>query len=250
MTDLATSSTSKFSPVQKTGIPEQIVGQVIELIRSRHIGPSEKLPSERELAARLNVSRPALREALRALSVVGLLEMRHGTGTFVSDLQPHSLLTKIGLIMSLSDHTFEQLFEARLVLEPAIAEMAASKVTQVQVAQMEECIAAIASNLDSDEAVLMHDAALHDLIAIAAGNTFLSESLNSLHLLISSSRRRTVATPGRAQRSLEELQALVKAIKNRNGVFARAAMQAHLSSVFESLHLDNGPTTSRHAHGE
>ncbi len=88
MTDLVTSSTSKVSPVQKTGIPEQIVGQVIELIRSRHIGPSEKLPSERELAARLNVSRPALREALRALSVVGLLEMRHGTGTFVSDLQP------------------------------------------------------------------------------------------------------------------------------------------------------------------
>ena len=105
-------------------MPQQIVSRLLDLIQQRHLGPGDRLPAERELAATMGVSRSSLREALRALTVLGVTEMRHGTGTYVSSLEPDLLVRPLSFVLSLSDGGFDQLFEARKVVEPAIAALA------------------------------------------------------------------------------------------------------------------------------
>ena len=91
-----------FGPVKKNAIAEEIIARLLGLIRDRQLQPGDKLPPERELAAMLGVSRPSLREALRALSVMNVLEMRQGDGTYVSSLEPDLLVEHLGFVLSIA----------------------------------------------------------------------------------------------------------------------------------------------------
>ena len=92
-----------FGTVTREAVPQQIVSRLLDLIQQRHLGPGDRLPAERELAATMGVCRSSLREALRALTVLGVTEMRHGTGTYVSSLEPDLLVRHLSFVLSLCD---------------------------------------------------------------------------------------------------------------------------------------------------
>ena len=129
-----------FGTVTREAVPQQIVSRLLDLIQQRHLGPGDRLPAERELAASMGVSRSSLREALRALTVLGVTEMRHGTGTYVSSLEPELLVRHLSFVLSLSEHGSDQLFEARKVVEPAIAALAADRVDDAALARLDACL--------------------------------------------------------------------------------------------------------------
>src|SRR5919204_1766196 len=172
-----------FGTVRREAVPQQIVTRLLDLIQQRHLGPGDRLPAERDLAATMGVSRSSLREALRALTVLGVTEMRHGTGTYVSSLEPDLLVRPLSFVLSLSDGGFDQLFEARKVVEPAIASLAADRIDDGTLDRLDALAMRAGAVVESAEAFLVADVELHDAIRHAAGNAILGRFMESIQAL-------------------------------------------------------------------
>src|SRR3954468_15733751 len=125
-----------FGTVTRDALPDQIAARLIDLITERQLKAGDRLPPERELAATMGVSRSSLREALRALAMLGVAEMRQGDGTYLSNLQPGSLMRSVGLVLAMSDTGLEELFEARKLVEPGLAKLAAQRITDAAAAEL------------------------------------------------------------------------------------------------------------------
>lgn len=224
-----------FGPVKKSAIAEEIASRILSLIRVRELRAGERLPPERELAAMLGVSRPSLREALRALSIMNVIEMRQGDGTYVTSLEPDLLSEPLDFIFSIDDSTFLQLFEARKVVEVGIVALAAERITDEQIAALEDCLARSEENLDDHRAFLETDLALHELITQAAGNPFLQRFMSSISQLGLASRSRTVRIPDVPAETVRAHRAIVAAVTAHDPQAAQAAMLTHLDSVERHL---------------
>src|SRR3954454_22157958 len=133
-----------FGTVSRDGLPEQIAQRLIALIIERQLQAGDRLPAERELAASMGVSRSSLREGLRALAMLGVTEMRHGDGTYLTSLEPEALMRPVGLVLSLSDSGLEELFEARKLVEPGLARLAAERIGDEAAAELCRCAQASA----------------------------------------------------------------------------------------------------------
>jgi len=212
-------------------VPQQIVTRLLDLIQQRHLGPGDRLPAERELAATMGVSRSSLREALRALTVLGVTEMRHGTGTYVSSLEPDLLVRPLSFVLSLSDGGFDQLFEARKVVEPAIAALAASRIDEAALDRLDALTMRAGAVIDDAEAFLMADLELHDAIRQAAGNAILGRFMDSIQALGVASRKATGSRRAVREQSLNDHEAIVRALRGHDAEAAADAMHRHLENV-------------------
>lgn len=213
-------------------LPAQIADRVVDLITRRALRPGERLPPERELATTMGVSRSSLREALRALSMIGVTEMRHGDGTYVTALEPATLMRPLALVLALSDTGFEELFEARKVVEPEMAGLAAQRATAEELERLAACARAAEAALDADDdAFIRADLELHGIIAAAARNAILARLVDSIGELATASRMATTRVPGIKAQALRDHAAIVAAIEARDPQAAAAAMLAHLEHV-------------------
>jgi GntR family transcriptional repressor for pyruvate dehydrogenase complex len=220
-----------FGTVTREAVPQQIVSRLLDLVQQRHLGPGDRLPAERELAATMGVSRSSLREALRALTVLGVCEMRHGTGTYVSSLEPDLLVRPLSFVLSLSDGGFDQLFEARKVVEPAIAALAAERIDKANLDRLSALIARADAVSENAEAFLVADVELHDVIREAAGNSILGRFMESIHALGLASRKATGTKRKVREQSVKDHRAIVAALRERDGEAAAEAMRHHLENV-------------------
>ncbi|NJN84088.1 MAG: FadR family transcriptional regulator [Caldilineaceae bacterium] len=230
-----TASETVFGTFKKQAISEDIVDNLLSLIRERELRPGDKLPPERELAVMMQVSRPSLREALRALSIMNIIEIRQGDGTYVSSLEPGLLMSHLDFVFGLTDSTFLELFEARKVLEPGLVAMAAERVTDEEITQIEECLARSIGHVDDYDAFVLTDVELHERIAKAAGNSILERFTASISQLGHVSRSRTVQIDGVTRQSVQDHAAIVEALKLRDPVRAKQAMLKHLVNVEREL---------------
>lgn len=230
-----TESDSLFGTFKKSAISEDIVESLLSLIRERELRPGDKLPAERELAAMMHVSRPSLREALRALAIMNVIEIRQGDGTYVTSLKPELLMSHLDFVFALSDSAFLELFQARKVLEPGIVAMAAERIDDAELIALEECVDRSLALVDDHHAFLEADMELHERIARAAKNSILAQFMASISQLGKVSRRRTVALPGVTRQSVQDHLAIVAALKERDPAAARAAMLHHLRNVEREL---------------
>ncbi len=212
-------------------MPQQIVSRLLDLIQQRHLGPGDRLPAERELAASMGVSRSSLREALRALTVLGVTDMRHGTGTYVSSLEPELLVRPLSFVLSLSEQASDQLFEARKVIEPAMAALAAGRIGDDTVERLDACISRARAAIGDAEAFMETDLELHDAIREAAGNAILGRFMESIRALGLASRRRTGSRRAVQEQTVKDHRAIVKALRARDADKASAAMLRHLDNV-------------------
>src|SRR5262245_42752203 len=162
-----------FGTVSRDALPDQIATRLIDLITERRLKAGDRLPPERELAASMGVSRSSLREALRALAMLGVAEMRHGDGTYLTALAPETLMKPVGLVLALSDSGLAELFEARKLVEPGLAELAAERISAADAEELQQCAQASADVLADPDAFMWHDIELHALIARAADNAIL-----------------------------------------------------------------------------
>src|ERR1700742_711695 len=124
---------------------QRVVGRIVELIRTGNLRPGDRLPPERELVEIFSISRPSLREAMRALSTLGIVASRHGGGTFVTDLEARTLLAPLDFFLQLSQVNLEDTFESRRIIEIEIVRKAASQATRADIADLDDMIAAHAT---------------------------------------------------------------------------------------------------------
>lgn len=207
---------------------EQLIHQLMDYIELSELRPGDRLPSERELASELRVSRASLRQATVALEVQGVLEIRHGGGIYVRSLDPEpehlaNLLTRRRVL--------SEVLEAREALEVMLAGLAADRRTAADVTAMEEALVQMASDIKAGGLGAREDEAFHSAITTAAGNRLLADLMTALHDPIGQSRLESLAQPGRPAKSLAAHRRIADAIRRQDVRGAQNAMRQHLRVV-------------------
>jgi GntR family transcriptional regulator, transcriptional repressor for pyruvate dehydrogenase complex len=163
-----------------TRATDQALAMLKELISSGEFTAGARLPTERELTRRFGVSRSSLREAVRALALVGVLEPRVGDGTYVTTLEPDLLLTGVGFVSDLVDGgSLLELHQVRRLLEPEATRLATPRLTDEDFEQLAECIRQMEA-ADSVQAYIEADTAFHRVILSACGNATLASLIENL----------------------------------------------------------------------
>jgi GntR family transcriptional regulator, transcriptional repressor for pyruvate dehydrogenase complex len=227
---------SVFGIFNRILLPDRIAERLVSLIAERKLRPGEKLPSERDLAAMMQVSRPSLREALRALDMMKIVEIRHGSGTYVASLKPERLVEHFDFIFSLDDSTFAQALDARAMVEPSLAAAAARNATEAELVAIADCMERAAKSVHDPILFLEADLELHQLITAAVHNQIIVRFMDTLYRLGLASRMRTVALKGVREQSLLDHQAIVDALLHRDPEGAASIMQEHIHNISKSLH--------------
>lgn len=213
-------------------VTDEAIDKIKLMILSRQVGPGEKLPKESELATLLGVSRSSLREAVRALSLVGVLNVRQGDGTYVTSLAPGLLLDTVSFVVDLlEDRNILELLDVRLLLEPSVTALAASRMEDAKLAHLRECMDRMESASDVDE-LLKADDEFHGTIMSACGNVFLASLLEVLSSRTMRARTWRGMTDREAlERTKTGHRAIYQAVSTRNPELARAAAIMHISEV-------------------
>src|SRR4051794_10443953 len=161
-------------------LTDEAIERIKKMIVSGELRPGDRLPKEADLAERLGLSRNSLREAIRALSLIRVLDVRHGDGTYVTSLQPEVLLDTVGFIIDFHrDDSVLHLLEVRRILEPAATGLAAQRMTDDQLAELGLLVDSNDAATDLDD-LIATDLAFHRQIAVGAGNPALASLIESL----------------------------------------------------------------------
>jgi GntR family transcriptional repressor for pyruvate dehydrogenase complex len=224
----------KFQSVKQTKTYAEIVGQITKLIEQGELKPGERLPSERTLSSALNIGRQSLREALSVLEAIGLLEVRHGIGTFVRK-DAISNLTTIskedeGLI-----NPFE-LLEARRVIEVELVSLAAKRATEQEIEEMGTALEALKNNIEEGQHAFELDRKVHLAFARGAKNKILYRTMLEITEQMSKHlwtimKEKSVEVLGRGEKYHNEHETIFNAIKSRDSKLATYAMLEHLKNI-------------------
>jgi GntR family transcriptional repressor for pyruvate dehydrogenase complex len=220
--------TIALEPVERMTVSEEIIKKLIDLINSGALKPGDKLPSERELMEQLQVSRASTREALRSLSLAGLLETRPGDGTYVSKSFSNLIADQVEWSALLGEQDFLELVEVREPLEIQAAGLAAQRATSTQLEELRQAIERLRSDPGDIEREIDADLAFHTIIAEMAQNRVLYHLTLSLRNLLREYLKRATAATETKMSTVEEHQAILEAIEEGDEAKARQAMVSHL----------------------
>jgi GntR family transcriptional regulator, transcriptional repressor for pyruvate dehydrogenase complex len=218
-------------PIRSTRIYEEIVRQIKTMIAEGRLTSGDRLPPERELAEKFLVSRTSVREALRALESLGLVEIRQGEGTFIREISVDRLVEPLALVMVSQRQALAELFEARRLLEPAIAGLAAARATPDEIQDMERILEDQAREVVAGRTGFAQDAQFHAAIGRAAHNEAITRIAHAVMDLLTQSREESLNTPGRPSRSHDDHRRILQAIAERQPASAERAMRDHLVAV-------------------
>ena len=229
---MATPVKSDFEVVRRNKVYEEVAKQIERLILEK-LQPGDKLPSERELAEMLQVSRSSIRDAIRSLELTGLVEPRQGAGTIVRELSAESLVNPFANALKRRQELVSELLDFRKMLEPPLAARAATHASPDEVSEMEEILQRQEATLSHGEASIAEDAEFHYSIALASGNSVVLKVLDILMDLLRETRERSLQLQGRPQRSLAGHRRILAAIKRHDAEAAKDAMRRHIEDVEE-----------------
>lgn len=216
-------------------LTDQTLAQIKELILSGELKPGEKLPPEKELGQRLGVSRGSLRETVKALEMIRVLDVRRGDGTYVTELQPQQLGEAIGYVLELHQNAaVMEILEVRKVLEVACVERACTNITEESLTELQRDIESV--DTESIDSLVEHDFRFHGAIADQCGNAYLKSLLDGVSPKTARIRTwRALEEVNAIQRTLDEHQFILDALRRRDHTGAAAAMVMHVGAVEEWL---------------
>jgi GntR family transcriptional repressor for pyruvate dehydrogenase complex len=220
--------------VKKKRIHEEIIAQIREELVDGRLKPGDRLPSERELSAKFQVSRASVREAIRALESMEVVTTRTGDGTFVATGSEILFSPLVSIILQQKDVLLD-IFEARKVIEPEIAGLAAKRATPEEIRQMEEMLEEQARQIARGESGLEADTAFHSLLTQSTKNKVFLRLNDAVVDSLYESRERSLHVYGRPARSLAGHREILKAIRAKNPAQARNAMLRHLTAIEQNV---------------
>lgn len=237
----ATSVRDFFKPVRTSRVYSEVVSQILRLVDGGQIGPGDRLPPERFLAEQLQVSRSSVREAMTALEVLGVVEIRAGHGIFVGQAQSNHLIEAVS---SLTDEQGPlEILDARLLIEPGAAELAAKRATPSDLQLLHEQLELMKEQLDKGMDAWKPDWGFHQAVAKAAQNPVVEAMLDvvtqrSERELWTRMRKHNFEQRARAFRYLEHHAQILAAIEGRDGELASRLMRAHINSIQADLGVE------------
>lgn len=229
---MGTSAKPEFEAVRRDKVYEGVAKQIERLILKK-LQPGDKLPSERELTELLHVSRSSIRDAIRSLELMGMVEPRQGAGTIVREISSESLVNPLANALKHKSELVHELLDFRIMLEPQLSARAATRVSDDEIAEMEEILERQERKLRNAELTVAEDSEFHYAIALASGNSVVLKVLDTLMDLLRESRERSLQVEGRQQKSLAGHRRILAAIKRRDSEGAKVAMRRHIEDVEE-----------------
>jgi GntR family transcriptional regulator, transcriptional repressor for pyruvate dehydrogenase complex len=217
-------------------VTDEAIDRIKQMIVSGELRPGDRLPREADLAERLGLSRNSLREAVRALALIQVLDVRQGDGTYVTSLQAPLLLEAMSFVVDFHrDDTVLQFLEVRRILEPAATAMAAQRLSQAEIAGLGGVLGAVDPQGGVD-GLVASDLEFHRRIAAGSGNAVLGSLLESLSAPTSRARIwRGLTQGGAVARTREQHVAIYEAIAARQPEVARAWATVHVAGVEDWL---------------
>lgn len=213
-------------------VTDEAIEKIKAMIMSGELSPGDRLPPEKELAERLGLSRNSMREAVKALEVIRVLDVRRGDGTYVTSLEPHLLMEAISFVVDMhDDDSMLEIFAVRRMLESQATGLAATLVTAEASAALNEELDSVAAEVTIDELV-EHDIRFHRDIVRMAGNAYLASLIDSLSSQTVRARVwRGLTEQGAVERTLSEHRAIADAIAQRDPALATSLATAHIAGV-------------------
>ena len=222
-------------------LTEAAIRQIREMIAEGALAPAAKLPPEAELASDLGASRNTVREAVRALVTAGVLDVRRGDGTYVTSLRPEQLLDGIGAAAELMGNDFSlELVQVRRILEPAATAMAALRIDDESLAELETLLGKMRS-AESQEVLVQMDSDFHAVVAAASGNSTLASMLGGVSIRTTRSRiwRGIIEDDAKTQTIAQHAQ-ILRALRERDPVLGEAAAIVHVRDHRSISAADDG----------
>ncbi|HEV3473076.1 MAG TPA: FadR/GntR family transcriptional regulator [Actinomycetota bacterium] len=221
---------------RRTRLRDRAADQILDMLISGGLNPGERLPPERELCARLNVSRTVVREALNLLEARGLISIEHGRGAVVSGGNTDAVRDTLELILRVRPKVLWELLEMRKILEVEIAGLAAERATEEQVQAMRTQLERMLASIDTPNGYVDADVEFHAVLARAARNEVLLTMLEPIVDLLRASRRVSASRrPGSALRALGEHEEILRCVEVGDTEGARREMRAHLANTARDI---------------
>jgi len=222
------------SPIVRESVAEMVARRILDMVTARALKPGDQLPPERDLAESLGVSRPSVREAIRGLAILGVVQSRQGGGAYITKLDGDALLGPIQFFLSLEDVNIRELYDARSLIESDVARRAAENIDASGLTRLEAILQDQKDTLQDARAFRLSDFAFHEAIWSGCGNAFLKRIGESLNVLGLEFRKRASETSGVLKQSYADHRRLLDALQTRDPEAAAKAAQTHMQNVYQS----------------
>jgi DNA-binding FadR family transcriptional regulator len=233
-----------ITPIKKTRVAEEAADRIRVLMLDGTFPPGEPLPSERHLAERFGVSRGSIRDALRTLETIGLVETRHGQGTFPHELSVDRLVAPLASVMAYRADLQDELLDVRRMFEPAVARVAALRATDEDLADLQRILETQRQKLKTGQSAIAEDTAFHAILARSTRNRVVMSIMATLNDLLVDSRTQSLLHKGRPARSIDGHEAVVAALRRHDAEGASQAMYNHIDQIADlQVHSQKGPNT-------
>ncbi|HEX4064876.1 MAG TPA: FadR/GntR family transcriptional regulator [Acidobacteriaceae bacterium] len=231
-------TSGSIMPKTDTHMTMRVVNHIRNLIETGDLQPGDRIPPEREFARRLRISRASLRTGIGYLAAMGVMDVRHGVGTFVADGPPEIGKSSLSLLGALHGFQSWQMFEARRILESELAALAAQRGREQHLAALSEEVAEMYATVDNPMEYLIHDVRFHRVIAQASGNPILAALMETITSALYDERRKTAERSRDLRQSADLHREIYRAIRSRNAAEARAVMERHLTMAQSAQDLE------------
>jgi GntR family transcriptional regulator, transcriptional repressor for pyruvate dehydrogenase complex len=218
-------------------LTDEAIARLRSMIQNGELPPGSRLPPENQLAAQMGLSRSGVREAVKVLEAARVLDVRRGNGTYVTSLAPHLLLQGIGFAVELlQPEQLLEVMEVRRLLEPAATAVAAGRMSEEQLDELEEIMQRMRAVVDDAEQLMQYDIAFHRLVMVGTGNETLTSLLDGLSSKTVRARIwRGLVLGNVAHTTIDEHQAILAALRARDAALAGAAALVHVNTSSSSL---------------
>lgn len=217
-------------------VTDEAIERIKQMILAGELRPGDRLPREAELSTALGLSRNSLREAVRALALINVLDVRQGDGTYVSSLEPSVMLDAMTFVVDVQrDDSLLEFLEVRRLLEPAATSMATTRMSEADIAGLADLLDGLGPD-PSVEDLVANDQEFHRRIALGSGNTVLASLIESFSGPLHRARVwRGLTQESATSRTLAEHRAIQQAMATRQHDVARAWAQVHVAGVEQWL---------------
>jgi len=223
-----------IKPIKKTRIAEEVADRIRMFILDGTFPQGQPLPSERVLTEQFGVSRGSIRDAFRMLETIGLLETRHGRGTFPLELTVDRLVAPLASMMTFQQDLQDELLDVRRMFEPAVARAAAMRITDEDFADLQRILDIQQRKLKAGRSAIVEDTAFHAVLARSTRNRVVVSLMATLNDLLVESRTLSLKQKGRPAKSIEGHKAVVAALRRRDAEGAARAMSDHIDQDRQS----------------
>src|SRR5262245_28228538 len=227
-------SITAMEPIDRSGITELVVQRIKELLARGELKAGSRLPPERELADMLHISRPSLRTALKALSVMGIIRAKPGAGTYIAESLPEVFTEPMHFMTLINNTGVEELFEARRIIEAGLAELAAERATEADITALTKEVEEMKATTKDPEEFLKHDVRFHQAMARAANNKLMSGVMDTVAQLLFHIRRQTIAHARDLEAAIEWHEKIIAAMQKHDAKRAKEMLSGHLRAAQSS----------------